>query len=148
MDNKGSSKQKPTIQVGRRRRPGAGSADERPRAEAPQRREDRATSQSSYTPSSTGGSSYSSGSGGSQIPVTSLLPLLKKLPWWALLLLGCLFIGFILLSSNGVGDLLGGTTYEEPTAAYVYEEEPTSAPLIQPTARPTKVPVVSGATGP
>jgi clostripain len=76
-----------------------------------------------------------------------LLPLLKKLPWWALLLLGCLFIGFILLSSNGVGDLLGGTTYEEPTQALVYEEEPTNAPILQPTARPTKIPVVSGATG-
>ncbi|MCU0485220.1 MAG: clostripain-related cysteine peptidase [Anaerolineales bacterium] len=147
MDNKGSSKPKPTVKVDRRRRPGAGSAADRPRAEAPQRREDRATSQSSYTPSSTSGSSYSTGGGGSQIPVTSLLPLLKKLPWWALLLLGCLFIGFILLSSNGVGDLLGGTTYEEPTQALVYEEEPTNAPILQPTARPTKIPVVSGATG-
>ncbi len=79
--------------------------------------------------------------------MTSLLPLLKKLPWWALLLLGCLFIGFILLSLNGGGDLLGGTTYEEPTGALIYEEEPTSAPLVQPTARPTKIPAVSGATG-
>jgi hypothetical protein len=52
MDSEDSNNEKPKIQVERRRRPGAGGAAGKPRAETPQRREQRSPG-SSQTPKQT-----------------------------------------------------------------------------------------------
>ncbi len=144
MENKGPTKPKPTIQVERRRRPGEGSPADLPRADAPQRRDQRGSGSGGYELSGTGGSQIPSGSGSGGVPLTTLLPLLKRLPWWAVLLLACAFIGFMLLSSNGGGGGEDQATYVEPTQPEVVQAVEQT---VRPTARPTKVPVVSASTG-
>ena len=152
MQNKKSSGQKPKVVVDRRRKPTPGEAAGQPRATAPQRR-DRPQSQPTYTTptASEGGYSsgdsggYSSGQGGTSsgtggIPLGSLLPLLKKLPWWAVVCLVIAFIGFIVLSGGLGGGLLDQSANEEPTQApEVSQLEVTARPTA--TRRPTSVPV-------
>jgi hypothetical protein len=155
MQKKNPSGQKPKIVVERRRKPTGGEASQ-PRATAPQRKTPRPQSEQPYTPSTSGADysgssggfsssqgSYSSGQGG--IPLGSLLPLLKRLPWWAVLCLVVAFIGFIVLAGGG-GGLLGGDTSED-TSTYVEPTQPEQVvlPEATPTRRPTAVTVAGGA---
>ena len=152
MQKKNPSGQKPKVVVDRRRKPTPGEAAGQPRAAAPQRR-DRpqstptyttpTTSEGGYSSGSSGG--YSSGQGGTSsgtggIPLGSLLPLLKKLPWWAVVCLVIAVIGFIVLSGGGGGGLLDQNGVEEPEQApQVVQPEAIAKPTA--TRRPTTVPV-------
>ena len=156
MQNKNSS-QKPKVVVDRRRKPVPGQATGQPRPTAPQRKTPRQQptqpAQPAYTPpvsddsyasgSSSGGYTSSSGggytSGGGGLPLGSLLPLLKKLPWWAWI---CLIVGFIafIYMSGGLGGLTGQLPAEEP----VQQDTgllPETSPQPTATRRPTTMPV-------
>jgi hypothetical protein len=145
MDDNNSKKQKPKVRVERRRRPGAGTASERPRAEAPQRREQRSAPSSGATPPTSGGTQYPAGGGG-QIPIESFLPLLKRLPWWAVLLIGCVFLGFLFFSMTGGDDTLEDVGFIQATEPE-YSVQPTTQPAVLATSRPTRAPLVSGPSG-
>ena len=152
MQNKKPTGQKPKVTVDRRRKPTPGQAAGQPRAAAPQRR-DRpqstptyttpTTSEGGYSSGSSGG--YSSGQGGTSsgtggIPLGSLLPLLKKLPWWAIVCLVIAFIAFIVISGGGGGGLLDQSGDEEPQQEQqAFQPEVTPKPTS--TRRPTTVPV-------
>jgi hypothetical protein len=136
MDSKDSNNKKPKIEVERRRRHGVGGATDKPRAKTPQRREQPSPG-SSQTPEQTPSSTQHPGSTGGQIPVESLIPLLKRLPWWAVLLIACVFIGFMVFSMNN------GENIEN--AAYIQRTQPQE--IVQPSVQPIKFPLVSSPAG-
>jgi hypothetical protein len=136
MDSKDSNNKKPKIEVERRRRPGVGGAADKPRAETPQRREQRSPG-SSQTPKQTPSSTQYPDSTGGQIPVEALIPLLKRLPWWAVLLIACVFVGFMVFSMNN-GENIDDVAYIQPTQLQEFA---------QPSVQPTKFPLVSSPAG-
>jgi hypothetical protein len=140
MNNEDSNNKKKKVQVERRRRPGAGSPADKPRAEAPQRREQRSTGSSSTPPKIPSSAQYPSGASG-QIPLETLLPLLKRLPWWAVILIACVFIGFMVFSMNS-SENLGDLAYIQPTQPEAFVQ-----PTPRPTNRPTNIPLASSPAG-
>lgn len=137
MDNNDSKKQKPKIEVERRRRPGSGTTANKPHAEAPRKQEQRSTISQPAKPQASPGAPYTPG-GGQQIPLESFLPLLKRLPWWAVLLIACAFVGFLAFSMLGGDGNQDEITYVQPT-------QPLQS--LSPTPRPVRTPYPASTTG-
>jgi hypothetical protein len=159
IQGSGKSKpgQKPTVQVERRRR-GAGPGPEtRERATAPQRQRPGEPGQAAPRPRETyptsGIPTTSSGSGGMSappslpnIPLGSLIPIIRRYPWLIIVVLvavGICCVASMFLQTSQEGEI-AGIQSEEPGAALL---SPTEAPFIeQPTTttRPFTPPAVTG----